>query len=71
MVVYEDNRTYGAGAEIVATIAEEAMFDLDAPIVRIGGPDIPAMPYASSLEHRYMEPEPDHIYVAMRTLARY
>ncbi len=51
MVVYEDNRTYGAGAEIVATIAEEAMFDLDAPIVRIGGPDIPAMPYASSLEH--------------------
>ncbi|MGZ4137914.1 MAG: alpha-ketoacid dehydrogenase subunit beta [Actinomycetota bacterium] len=71
MVVYEDNRTYGAGAEIVATIAEEAMFDLDAPIVRIGGPDIPAMPYASSLEHYYMEPEPDHIFVAMRTLARY
>ena len=71
MVVYEDNRTYGAGAEIVATIAEEAMFDLDAPIVRVGGPDIPAMPYASSLEHRYMEPEPDHIFVAMRTLARY
>ena len=29
IVVYEDNRTYGAGAEIVATIAEEAMFDLD------------------------------------------
>jgi 2-oxoisovalerate dehydrogenase E1 component beta subunit len=71
MVVYEDNRTYGAGAEIVAAIAEEAMFDLDAPIVRIGGPDIPAMPYASSLEHRYMEPEPDHIFTAMRDLARY
>ena len=44
MVVYEDNRTYGAGAEISATIAEEAMFDLDAPVVRIGGPDVPAMP---------------------------
>ena len=71
MVVYEDNRTYGAGAEIVATIAEEAMFELDAPIVRIGGPDIPAMPYAASLEHFYMEPEPDHIYRAMRTLARF
>ena len=41
MVVYEDNRSFGAGAEIAATIAEEAMFDLDAPIVRIGGPDIP------------------------------
>ncbi len=69
MVVYEDNRTYGAGAEIAAVIAEEALFDLDAPVVRIGGPDIPAMPYASALEHFYMEPEPDHIYRAMRDLA--
>jgi 2-oxoisovalerate dehydrogenase E1 component beta subunit len=71
MVVYEDNRTYGAGAEIAATIAEEAMFDLDAPLVRIGGPDIPAMPYAAALEHFYTEPEPDHIYRAMRDLARF
>jgi 2-oxoisovalerate dehydrogenase E1 component beta subunit len=69
MIVYEDNRTYGAGAEIAATLAEEALFDLDAPIVRIGGPDIPAMPYAAALEHFYMEPEPDHIYRAMRDLA--
>jgi len=71
MVVYEDNRTYGAGAEIAATIAERAMFDLDAPIVRIGGPDIPAMPFAAALEHYYMEPEPDHIFVAMRDLAHF
>jgi 2-oxoisovalerate dehydrogenase E1 component beta subunit len=71
MVVYEDNRTYGAGAEIAATIAEQAMFDLDAPIVRIGGPDIPAMPYAAALEHFYTEPSPDHLYVAMRDLARF
>jgi 2-oxoisovalerate dehydrogenase E1 component beta subunit len=71
MVVYEDNRTYGAGAEIAAVIAEEAMFDLDAPIIRIGGPDIPAMPFAGALEHSYMEPEPDHIFAAMRELARF
>ena len=71
MVVYEDNRTYGAGAEIAASIAERAMFDLDAPIVRIGGPDIPAMPYAASLEHYYTEPEPDHLYRAMRDLAHF
>ncbi|HEY7478675.1 MAG TPA: alpha-ketoacid dehydrogenase subunit beta [Actinomycetota bacterium] len=70
VVVYEDNRTYGAGAEIAATIAEEALFDLDAPIVRIGGPDIPAMPYAAALEHFYMEPEPDRLVRAMRDLAR-
>ena len=71
IVVYEDNRTYGAGAEITATIAERAMFELDAPLVRIGGPDIPAMPYAASLEHYYTEPEPDHLYVAMRDLAHF
>jgi 2-oxoisovalerate dehydrogenase E1 component beta subunit len=70
MVVYEDNRTYGAGAEIASTIAEEALFDLDAPIVRVGGPDIPAMPFAAPLEHFFMEPEPDHIYTRMRELAR-
>src|SRR5207342_3454045 len=71
MVVYEDNRTYGAGAEIAATIAEEAMFDLDAPIVRVGGPDIPAMPYAATLEHAFMEPEPDQLFVRMLELARF
>jgi 2-oxoisovalerate dehydrogenase E1 component beta subunit len=71
LVVYEDNRTYGAGAEIAATIAEEAMFDLEAPIVRVGGPDIPAMPFAGALEHFYMEPEPDQIYRRMRDLARF
>jgi 2-oxoisovalerate dehydrogenase E1 component beta subunit len=69
MVVYEDNRTYGAGAEIASSIAEDAMFDLDAPIVRVGGPDIPAMPFATPLEHFYMEPEPDQVYRRMRTLA--
>jgi 2-oxoisovalerate dehydrogenase E1 component beta subunit len=71
MVVYEDNRTYGAGAEIAATIAEREMFDLDAPIVRVGGPDIPAMPYAAALEHYYMEPEPDNLFVRMLELARF
>jgi len=70
MVVYEDNRTYGAGAEIAAAIAEEAMFDLDAPIVRIGGPDVPAMPFSAPLEQFFMEPEPDHIFRRMLELAR-
>jgi 2-oxoisovalerate dehydrogenase E1 component beta subunit len=69
MVVYEDNRSFGAGAEIAATIAEQAMFDLDAPIVRIGGPDIPAMPFAAPLEHYYIEPQPDHLYREMLELA--
>jgi 2-oxoisovalerate dehydrogenase E1 component beta subunit len=70
MVVYEDNRTYGVGAEIIATIAEEAMFDLDGPLVRIGGPDIPAMPFSGPLEHFYM-PDVEGIHKAMKELAEF
>ena len=70
MIVYEDNRTYGAGAEISATIAEEAMFDLDAPIVRVGGPDVPAMGFATNLEHAFM-PDADMVGERMLELARF
>jgi 2-oxoisovalerate dehydrogenase E1 component beta subunit len=70
MVVYEDNRTYGAGAEIAATIAEEALFDLDGPLVRLGGPDAPAMGFAAALEHAFM-PDTDRIYERMLELARF
>ena len=70
MVVYEDNRTYGAGAEVVATIAEELMFELDGPLVRIGGPDVPAMPFAGPLEHYYM-PDAEKIFVEMKELAKF
>jgi 2-oxoisovalerate dehydrogenase E1 component beta subunit len=67
-VLYEDNRTYGAGAEISATISEECMFDLDAPVARMGGPDIPTMPFAASLEHAYM-PDEDSVFARMKELA--
>jgi 2-oxoisovalerate dehydrogenase E1 component subunit beta len=70
MVVYEDNRSYGAGAEIVATIAEELLFDLDGPLVRVAGPDSPAMPFSTALEHAFM-PNADGVYAAMRELAAF
>jgi 2-oxoisovalerate dehydrogenase E1 component beta subunit len=70
LVVYEDNRTYGAGAEISATIGEELMFDLDAPVMRMGGPDIPGMPFATPLEHFFM-PDAEKIYERMRELAKF
>jgi 2-oxoisovalerate dehydrogenase E1 component beta subunit len=70
MVVYEDNRTYGAGAEIIATIAEETMFDLDGPLVRLAGPDIPAMPFSTPLEHFFM-PDVQKIHAAMKDLAAF
>jgi 2-oxoisovalerate dehydrogenase E1 component beta subunit len=46
------------------------MFDLDGPIVRVGGPDIPAMPFSGPLEHEYM-PDVDKIYGRMLELARF
>ena len=70
MVVYEDNRTYGAGAEISALIGEELLFDLDAPVVRMGGPDAPAMGFAGPLEHFFM-PDAEKIYQRMKELAHF
>lgn len=70
MVVYEDNRFLGLGAEVSAQIAENAMFELDGPIVRIGGPHVPAMPFAPTLEHWFM-PDVDQIEQEMRKLAEF
>ncbi len=70
MIVYEDNKFLGMGAEVAAIIAEEALFDLDAPIVRIGGPHVPAMPYAPTLESWFL-PDVDRIEQHMRKLAEY
>jgi 2-oxoisovalerate dehydrogenase E1 component len=42
LVVHEDNMTAGFGAEIVATVASESFFDLDAPVERIAMPDVPS-----------------------------
>jgi pyruvate dehydrogenase E1 component beta subunit len=39
----------GIGAELSASLMEQAFDDLDAPVARIGGADVP-MPYAANLE---------------------
>ncbi len=44
LVVHEDGITGGFGAEIMATIAEEAFTDLDAPLARLAVPNVP-IPY--------------------------
>src|SRR5687767_13021835 len=70
MVVYEDNKFLGVGAEVAAQIAEKAMFELDAPVVRVGGPHVPAMPYAPTLEHWFL-PDVDRLEQEMRKLAEF
>ena len=49
VVVYEDWRSGSFGAEIAARIGEECFDDLDAPVLRVGGLNVP-MPYARNLE---------------------
>jgi 2-oxoisovalerate dehydrogenase E1 component beta subunit len=70
VIVYEDNRFGGYGAEVAAIIAEEAFDYLDGPIVRVTGPDVPGVPYNHALEEWFM-PNPDRIATAVRRLAAY
>jgi 2-oxoisovalerate dehydrogenase E1 component beta subunit len=70
MIVYEDTKFLGVGAEVAAQIAEHALFELDGPIVRMGGPHVPAMPYSAPLEQWFL-PDADRIEQEMRKLADY
>ncbi len=70
LIIHEDNKFGGIGAEISAMVAEEALFSLDAPIRRHCAPDVPAMGYAEPLEHEYMS-SPTKMADAMRELVRF
>jgi 2-oxoisovalerate dehydrogenase E1 component beta subunit len=69
LVLHEDTRTGGFGAEIAATIAEQAFEDLDAPVRRITAPDCP-VPFAPSLEKAFI-PQVDDVAAALRELDAY
>ncbi len=70
LVVHEDNLTGGYGAEIAATIAEHAFTDLDAPVRRLAGPDVPAVPFSHPLQDWFMV-SPEKIVRAVRELVGY
>jgi 2-oxoisovalerate dehydrogenase E1 component beta subunit len=70
LIVHEDNLTGGFGGEVAAVIAEEAFFELDAPVKRLCGPDVPAMPYSPPLEKEFML-NPEKIGKAIRELAEF
>jgi len=70
LIIHEDNKFGGIGAEISAMVAEEALFDLDAPIRRLCGPDVPAMGYAITLEEEFMI-STERMREAMRDLVNF
>lgn len=70
LIVHEDNKTGGFGGEVASVIAEEAFFELDAPIKRLCGPDVPAMPYSPTLEKEFML-SPEKVANAIRELAEF
>ncbi len=69
LVLHEDTRTGGFGAEIAATIAELAFEHLDAPLKRLAAPDSPA-PFSPPLEKAYI-PQVEDVTAALRELAAY
>lgn len=70
LVVQEDNAAVSVGSEASALIAEHAFEHLDAPVMRLAGPEVPAMPFAPTLEAAYM-PTSDKIAVKIREMAAY
>ena len=70
LIVHEDNLTGGYGAELAALVADQGFTDLDAPVKRLAGPDVPAMPYSHPLQDWFM-PDPAKIADAARELAAY
>ncbi|MFC4324051.1 alpha-ketoacid dehydrogenase subunit beta [Litchfieldia salsa] len=70
LLITEDNKEGSIISEVSAIIAEHCLFDLDAPIKRLAGPEIPAMPYAPTMEKFFMV-NPDKVEKAMRELAAF
>jgi 2-oxoisovalerate dehydrogenase E1 component len=68
LIAHEAVVPFGIGAEIAATVAREAFWDLDAPIVRVGAAPTPP-PYAPNLEQEWL-PDRQDITTALQRLAQ-
>jgi 2-oxoisovalerate dehydrogenase E1 component beta subunit len=68
LIIHEDNKTGGVGAEVSAIISEEMFYELDAPIMRLCGADIPAVGMAPTIEKFFLL-NPDKVKEAMLRLA--
>jgi 2-oxoisovalerate dehydrogenase E1 component beta subunit len=68
VLVHEDHKTLGIGAEIAALLSEDLFEYLDAPVVRVAAPDAP-VPYSPPLEEFYLPNESDIIDAVNRVIA--
>jgi 2-oxoisovalerate dehydrogenase E1 component len=68
LVLHEDSKTGGVGAEIAAILAEERFWDLDAPVARVCAPDTP-VPYSPPLEFAHL-PKAGDVAAAARDLLK-
>ncbi len=69
IIVHEAHHDFGPGAEIAARMAGEGLELLDAPVVRLAPPHVPA-PYAPTLERAWL-PDVDAIVAAARRLVAF
>ncbi|MEC8891084.1 MAG: alpha-ketoacid dehydrogenase subunit beta [Chloroflexota bacterium] len=70
LIVHEDSKALGVGAEVSAIVSEHAFEYLDGPVARLAGPEVPAMPFSPLMEAMYMI-DSDKIAKAIRKLAEY
>lgn len=70
LIVHEDNEFLGVGAEIAAIVADKGFPYLDAPIKRLCGPQVPAMPYNAAQQEWFM-PNVEKIEKAIRDLVEF
>ena len=70
LVVTEANRLCSVASEVAALVAEEAFPHLDAPVMRLTAPDVPAMPFSPPLEHAFLV-DADKIAAALSRLLAY
>lgn len=70
LIVHEDTKMLGIGGEVAAIIAEHAFEYIDAPIARLAGPEVPAMPFSPTLESVFLI-DTERTLDAMRNLAAY
>ncbi len=68
LIVQEDTLAVSVSSEIAAIIGERCFFDLDGPIIRLGPPEIPPMPFSPVQEAAFM-PSPEKILAAITKLA--